>query len=929
MEVYMAKANAKKYGAPKKSTAASGAGAKKESRSTYPWELLAHCILILFFIITNEWGQKYETQLLFAIGTGIIWVISMLSEKNRSLLFEKISFLFLILLAQCVLYFIGLFYAWYPKFALQQFFLNIGGFFVFSSAYVCFKRDGRNLSRFALFLSACIALVSLISIELATSRHLLGIFEGIAKLLSSSLPDNYSVFETNTRVITVLGNPNVYAPIALFGMFLSLWHCGTRGDRSGTSFLFTFFALICAAIFVLCFSMGTILVYIAALFGLLIFVKKEMRAKLVLKNIVCLIAALLEAFAVFALRNKSVLPVLSVIILSALFAGLYTYLKPLKLPVIKLGVKIKKAPVIIAVAAAILLFAVAYVAKGPVSLAKGGSFRRAVALDEGTYTLEALLDGAGEDASVSVSITSMSYAQAALKENTALKSGVLRSGQAVEFTVPKDSAAVFFSFRANAPVKITEAIISGEGTSKKLALHYIFIPEFIVNRLQGLWVNDNAIQRFIFFRDGIRLGMDSPIIGQGGGAFEGGLFGAADYHYVTRHPHNEYIQRFIDGGLIGLLLFLALTVFVFRGVFRLRNSDEEDNIYPLLLGCMLVVFLHALLEVDFMMPSYRLLVSILFALVAARGAENIKLPKKLNYAAVPAFVLLAIFAAALAIGRFSAIDMVSKSPTLKTLEKAAIIDPFNSEDYKISYLISTMDGTNSSLVTSRQSKYLASLEKGRLSTDSLYYLAQFHLLKQEPDIEKGVEAAEEYIRKKRVDAESWDKVFALYSSALNKMRMESPESKEIITASVGSLCSYLQELNVSLPKAIEPSFASFVSMKAQMLESNSMILADSRKMYDLNMDGVSDLVDSISGQSARWKLTMLLSDTEVYVIRIYQNEDAPCRVFQDRTQLGCEYNQETGCFETFVFDPSQLQATYTVETDNYSEDVYFTIEKLF
>ena len=46
-----------------------------------------------------------------------------------------------------------------------------------------------------------------------------------------------------------------------------------------------------------------------------------------------------------------------------------------------------------------------------------------------------------------------------------------------------------------------------------------------------------------------------------------------------------------------------------------------------MLGCMLVVFLHALLEVDFMMPSYRLLVSILFALVAARGAENIKLPK--------------------------------------------------------------------------------------------------------------------------------------------------------------------------------------------------------------------------------------------------------------------------------------------------------------
>ena len=147
-------------------------------------------------------------------------------------------------------------------------------------------------------------------------------------------------------------------------------------------------------------------------------------------------------FCGVALRNKSVLPVLSVIILSALFAGLYTYLKPLKLPVIKLGVKIKKAPVIIAVAAAILLFAVAYVAKGPVSLAKGGSFRRAVALDEGTYTLEALLEGTGEDTSVSVSITSMSYAQAALKETTALKSGVLKPGQAVGYG-SRDSAPCF------------------------------------------------------------------------------------------------------------------------------------------------------------------------------------------------------------------------------------------------------------------------------------------------------------------------------------------------------------------------------------------------------------------------------------------------------------------------------------------------------
>lgn len=917
----MTKSATKKKNIENKKPSANAVDIKKEGKKLFPWELLADCILIIFFLITNEWGMKYEGQLLFAFGTAIILAISLLNKNNRALLFGKITPVFLFLLAQCILYFVGLFYGWYPKFALQQFFLNIGGLFVFSTAYVCFLRDEKNLSWFALFASASIALVSLISIELATSRHLLGLFESIAKITGSTIPLNFSVFETNTRVITVLGNPNVYAPIAVFGMFLSLWGCGKPGDRSKINFVFMGLATICAAIFVLCFSMGTILVYFAALFGVLVLTNRGNRASFIAKNAVCIVFAMIEAFAVFSLLDKGILPVLSVILLSAVFAFLYTYIRPIKLP----AMKNKKLPILAAVVLVIVFSLCAYLLQGPYSLDKSDSFRRAVALNEGSYGLDIAFENAQPDSNITVDITSMSYEQAALKENTLLKRAVVQTGEIIDFDVPDSSAAVFFNIRANAPLKITNATINGNDVSEELALRYTIIPEFVVNRLQGLWVNDNAIQRFIFFRDGIRLGMDSPVIGQGGGAFEGGLYGAAEYHYVTRHPHNEYIQRFIDGGIVGLLLFIALTVFSFKAVFMLRKKDENTGLYPLLLGCMLVVFLHALLEVDFMMPAYRLMTSILFALVAARCGDIVKLPKGLKPAIATALILVGIATVGLSVGRFRALDMVSSGSSLKSLQTAITLDPFNSEDYKLSYLISTMDNTESSLVSSRQNKYLKSLGNKRVSTDALYYMSQFHLLKAEPDIDKGLENAEAYIRNKRVDKDSWDNVFALYFSALDRFRADA-ESSAKITASITSLCTYLQELGSTLPKAIEPTLALPLYLLAEQPESGG-VLADSRKMYDLNMDGASDLVSSISGGMMNWELTLLLPSSELYVVRVYQDGAAACRVMQNGSEMSSEYNPETGCFETFLFHTSSMPVTYTISTE-YSEDVYFVVERL-
>ena len=80
-----------------------------------------------------------------------------------------------------------------------------------------------------------------------------------------------------------------------------------------------------------------------------------------------------------------------------------------------------------------------------------------------------------------------------------------------------------------------------------------------------------------------------------------------------------------------------------------------------------------------------------------------------------------------------------------------------------------------------------------------------------------------------------------------------------IAASALTLCSYLQELNGTLPKTIEPTFAAFVFMKARMLEANSTILADSREMYDLNMDGCF----GSCRQNIRQQRTLEANDTAI------------------------------------------------------------------
>ncbi len=883
-------------------------------------ELLLSGALFLFLVAANNWSFRYDLSLPLALGALLILIIALFHHENRKHLFGDVSPVVLLLLAQCFLYFAGMFYGTYPKFALNAFFLNAGGLAVFIVLYAAFRRDGAEIGKITLFFSACIAVASLLSMELATSRYLLGPLQGIAGLVGAQVPADFAIFESNTRMTSVIGNPNVFAQITVLGMFAALWNAGGPGSRSRRSVFSMGLALVCGTAFVLCFSLGTILAYGAALVLALIFSRREDRIALFVSNFYCMAVSLAGAAVFFALRGKGVLPLLAALVLSLLFAYGYAYLrKPERLPALKAG---RTGILILCAACAALLLAAALL-KGAYSLDAGGTFRRAAALSSGEYSLELTLDGAQEDSPVTVEISSMSYAEAALKEKTVLASGKLRSGEKLVFQVPEGSAAVFFQMTADGALTVTEAAVTGGNTVRRLPLRYLLVPEFIVNRLQGIWVNDNAIQRFIFFRDGLRLAKLSPVLGRGGGAFEGELFGVADYYYETRHVHNEFIQRLIDGGIVGLVLFAGFAALEIRALFKLRRSERTKRLFPFLAAGLFMIFLHCLLEVDFMMPSYRIVSAVPLALAAASYEERFVPGKKAKIAAGTAFSLLFLLTAALALGRTVALSLYAGQQSLAALETANAVDPFDGDDYKLTYLLSTMDSANPSVLY-RSSRYLASLEKDNTCAETAFYLARYYLTKPAPDLEDGVRNAEWYVRSKRVDPSAWDNVFLLYNNALEGGSAD----RRQLAASMEELCAYLTELNGTLPQKVNPSLAVYSCLRARQIEAGGTdgAVLDSRTTCDLDGDGASELLVSSGAGAVKWKLNLLVPAVKSYCVRLYQDESAACRITLDGSGLDCGYNSAEGCFEAYYFRPANSVSSLAVETDRNPDSAYFTVE---
>ena len=583
------------------------------------------------------------------------------------------------------------FYAHSGKFALQEFLKVLFSYCAALSLLAAAPREPAKGGRWlATILSGAAALISLVSIDLLSTHLISTPVISFLELFSTDY-SYLDIVETGVRMTSLIDKPNVYAGIAGIGVLLGLGLSSTEepGQRK-------YFHLCCLFInalgFVLAFSMGASGVIALAFILYLLLEKKSRRGGLLVLMVETLCFTLLAIVPISMTAFDKWTGFQPVPLLCTVLGAILLCISERTLGR-KLAEKLssKGNPVLALIGgllvAVLLLGAAAYTLTGSAALAKGDSIRRSVYPDGGDYTVSAQFNG-----TVNVTVTSQNRQDTMMHTSTTLDKG---DRAKASFTVPEDSLVVYLNFSAKKDSVLEEVVLQGNGKEISVPLDYKLLPGFISNRLQGLFANQNAIQRTVFFEDGLKLFRRSPIIGLGMGAYENGIRSVQSFAYDTKYAHNHYIQVLAETGMVGLLLFLGTLLTAAVALWRSRKQESSHALVPALGAALVFIAGHAAVEVTFSFYAFLPFGIGVFALISLCAGNNIPMPwfsKKLRSLAMAVTaVLLAVFSVFLSLNMCAAKITAGSTITFDALAQAASMDKFEWADYALSYVVSVPD----------------------------------------------------------------------------------------------------------------------------------------------------------------------------------------------------------------------------------------------
>ncbi|MEA4992998.1 MAG: O-antigen ligase family protein [Oscillibacter sp.] len=522
-----------------------------------PEELCGRRSLALFagvlFLLVTLTAQESVTVLCILLGLGTLLTAALVRKRPMA---PRLGLLFLAVTLYVLWAGVSCFRSPYPVLALKEFTKILAGFLLFLLV-VFTAGSGKSAGRNAISaVSAISALFSFLSIDLVSTHWFSGAFRSIVETFTQDYSVN-SGLEAGTRITSVLADGNTFASVTGLGVLLAL---GLALSSRGRERAFHAVCLFLSALgFVLAFSLGA-MGFIAAAFVLfLLAVPKGEKLSAAVLMVEALAVTMLGVVAVYVsvfdgTKQFSPVPLLAALAGSAGLAALDRLLSQRICTVLSRH----RALSLGAAAALVLCGAVygilAFQLTGPAALAPVEVLNRAADLPAGAYTLSAVSSG-----NASVRVTCQNETDLILHTSTVLYDGV---ADGAAFTVPEGTEAVWFA--VSLPESGTVEQLSYTGPEDgSLKLHYKLLPGFMANRLQGLWANQNSVQRTEFWRDGLRVWEKSPLLGEGLGAVEAGLYSVARFEYQSRYVHNHYVQTLADAGIIGLVLFAGVLASAF------------------------------------------------------------------------------------------------------------------------------------------------------------------------------------------------------------------------------------------------------------------------------------------------------------------------------------------------------------------------------
>ena len=526
-------------------------------------------------------------------------------------------------------------------------------------------------------LTGASALMSLISIDMLSTRLLSGLFQAVMGLFSGGY-STLEGLEAGVRMTSIIDNPNVFAGCAGIGVLLALGL--SQGAETAKQ---KYFALTCLYLnalgFVLAFSMGGTAMIALAFAVYLLLERRQRCGSLLMRMIVTLMMTLIGAFAVSvtsldAWEGFRIVPLLCALVGAAVLCLTDRFVLAPAAEKLQNSGKWFLTAVAAVLVIVIAFAAVACSVTGPVQLQSGETIRRAVRV-----TGDCRLEAVGAD-HVTVKVESQNQEQTVTHTSTELYTGPVADAV---FAVPGDALVVWLEFTAQQDTVLQEVTC---GTAE-VPLNYPMLPDFVSNRLQGLWANENAIQRLAFFSDGLKVFAQSPVIGLGLGSFENNLFAVQSFYYESRHVHNHYIQLLADTGIIGLLLFLSLLGVSAWTVIRGLRRQDGHVLLPALGAALVFMAGHAAVEVVFSYYAYLPFAFGVFALAGLCGGQDVLPRVKAVTTAFTLGVMTVILAIMIPLMISTAAEDAAESrPTPQVMLEGAQKDPYCWSVYAFSYL---------------------------------------------------------------------------------------------------------------------------------------------------------------------------------------------------------------------------------------------------
>lgn len=742
-------------------------------------------------------GAKWMTLL---AGVGVIALLFFGDEKR---LWNLPS---LLLLGYAAWSWLTVFWAMSGKFHLREGSKILIAVFFFLLVALHKSFDGAFARRVAGIIAGLSAFYTFLSVEAVST--------GLCKtLLRCFAIDIEKITFDGSRLNGIFGNANIEASIFAVGVLLSVaLVCGA--EKRWQRILYTITLSVSAFAFLLVFSMGAMVCFIAAVTVYLIFAGKGRSAAL-LRMLSAAVPTLVCGFIAFTLFNseRSAL-VLALLLANAGMSVLLELTVSARLSAVLEQHEKLAFGVLIAVVLGAGVYAVAAMnVTGPYTF--GPELYRSEQLSAGEHTIQVEADGV-----VSLNIYTQNAVQMMSSGGTDIYNAAVE-GEA-SFTVMDKDAKTFFVFSAEPGVTVSRAVIDG---TEELPLRYRLLPGFAAVRVQSFGMNNSTMLREMFWGDAVKLWKLSPIVGSGVGAFETGVTRVQDYPYETRYVHQHYLQILLEDGVVGLALYIGALVTMLLALWKRRKQTREDEfywLYPALCAEFVMNGLQMLWDVSMSMIVFLCMTYAVYGLIvgawaepfaekAAAAEENGRKKKTQAKRIDPSLLARNIgigFTAVVVLTLCGNLYAASKADApvadgdefLYNLSAAAKLDLYERNDMMLSYVVNSLEMEYPEDYRAQADEYAAQLA-GAQSNTIPRYLVGYYLQTEQYD--KAIDEAILGASYSASDADTWDDCAALLNEALFQ-NMLTPLLTEERAALMAKLTEYYDALQAYNASALVP-----------------------------------------------------------------------------------------------------------------------------